>query len=230
LAIDANAAVAANNLASLYCEYGGDMDKAVELARRAKEALPKVATVSDTLGWIYYKRELFDSAIPLLQEAVRQEPNKTCAASSEIFGHGDTATQRELSSEFALQHKQSAGSRGAKILKLSLKAKPDASLRSAWQPFGCRLLRCTPISQILCALRRTSVNSAWLTMGRIADLGLIPLGGTHPLAPTSVLVAVLLLFGTPTAFAGSFTDIGVVYTLSSAFVSSTSTTQTFNVT
>ena len=76
LAIDGNAPVAANNLALLYCDHGGDMDKALELARRAKEALPKAAMVSDTLGWIYYKRELLDSAIPLIREAVRQEPNK----------------------------------------------------------------------------------------------------------------------------------------------------------
>jgi len=76
LELDPNAAVPANNLAWLYCEHGGDMDKAVELARRAKQALPKAATVSDTLGWIYYKRQLYDSAIPLIQEAVRQEPNK----------------------------------------------------------------------------------------------------------------------------------------------------------
>jgi tetratricopeptide (TPR) repeat protein len=74
LAIDPNAAVAANNLAWLYCERGGDMDKALELARRARGALPKVGSVSDTLGWVYYKRQLYDSAVPLLQEAVRQQP------------------------------------------------------------------------------------------------------------------------------------------------------------
>jgi len=74
LAINPNAAVAANNLAWLYCEQGGDLDKALELARRAKEVLPNVPNVSGTLGWIYYKRQLYDSAIPLLQEAVRQQP------------------------------------------------------------------------------------------------------------------------------------------------------------
>jgi Flp pilus assembly protein TadD len=36
--------------------------------------LPKSPAVSDTLGWVYYKRQLYDSAIPVLQEAVRDEP------------------------------------------------------------------------------------------------------------------------------------------------------------
>ena len=74
LAIDPNAAIAANNLAWLYCEQGGDLDKALELAHRARHALPNVPRVSDTLAWVYYKRQLYDSAIPLLQEAVRQQP------------------------------------------------------------------------------------------------------------------------------------------------------------
>jgi tetratricopeptide (TPR) repeat protein len=75
LAIDPNAGVAANNLAWLYCQQGEDMDKAVELARRAKEVLPNGPAVSDTLAWIYCKRQLYGSAIPLLQEAVLQQPN-----------------------------------------------------------------------------------------------------------------------------------------------------------
>jgi tetratricopeptide (TPR) repeat protein len=74
LAIDPNAGVAANNLAWLYCEHGGDMDKALELARRAKQVLPNAARVSGTLAWIYYKRQLYNSAVPLLEEAVREEP------------------------------------------------------------------------------------------------------------------------------------------------------------
>jgi tetratricopeptide (TPR) repeat protein len=74
LAIDPNAGIAANNLASLYCEGGGDLDAALDLARRARQALPKSPVVSDTLGWVYYKRQLYDSAIPVLQEAVRDEP------------------------------------------------------------------------------------------------------------------------------------------------------------
>jgi Flp pilus assembly protein TadD len=98
LAIDPNSAVAANNLAWLYCQQGGDMDKAVELARRAKQALPKVPRVSDTLAWIYYKRQLYDSAIPLLREAVREQPKDAqirfhLAAS--LLGVGKEAEARE---------------------------------------------------------------------------------------------------------------------------------------
>lgn len=74
LQIDPNAGLAANNLAWLYCNQGGDLDAALDLARRARQTLPKSPAVSDTLGWIYYKRDLYGSAIPLLQEATRGEP------------------------------------------------------------------------------------------------------------------------------------------------------------
>jgi len=74
LDIAPNAGVAANNLAWLYADHLNDMDKALELARRAKVALPNVANVSDTLGWIYTKRRLDEMAVPLLLEAVKSEP------------------------------------------------------------------------------------------------------------------------------------------------------------
>ena len=74
LAVDPNAALAANNLAWIYCQQRGDLDKALELARRAKQALPNVARVSGTLAWIYCRRQLYDSAVPLLQEAAREQP------------------------------------------------------------------------------------------------------------------------------------------------------------
>jgi tetratricopeptide (TPR) repeat protein len=72
--LEPNAGFAANNLAWLYSEHGGDLDKALDLARRAKLALPNNPSVSDTLGWLYYKHDLYSSALPLFQEAVRQEP------------------------------------------------------------------------------------------------------------------------------------------------------------
>ena len=74
LDFEPNAGVAANNLAWIYADKLGDMDKALELARRAKIALPKVSNISDTLGWIYARRHLNEMAVPLLAEAVKSDP------------------------------------------------------------------------------------------------------------------------------------------------------------
>jgi tetratricopeptide (TPR) repeat protein len=74
LKIDPSLAVAANNLAWILCENGGNLDEALRLARSAKQNLPDVASVSDTLAWIYYKRKAYASAIDLLQECVKKEP------------------------------------------------------------------------------------------------------------------------------------------------------------
>ena len=45
-----------NNLAWIYAENEGNVDAALPLAETAKEALPDDPSVSDTLGWIYYKK------------------------------------------------------------------------------------------------------------------------------------------------------------------------------
>jgi tetratricopeptide (TPR) repeat protein len=73
LAISATAPVAANNLAWLYAEEG-NLDRALELARTAKQALPDRAEVSDTLGWVYYRKNLHDLAAAAFKESVEQDP------------------------------------------------------------------------------------------------------------------------------------------------------------
>ena len=74
LQIDPGAPVAANNLAWLYAERGGNMDVALQLAQAAKSKLKDQPEVNDTLGWIYYKRGLAHLAIPPLQESVAKDP------------------------------------------------------------------------------------------------------------------------------------------------------------
>lgn len=41
----------------------------------SKEQLPEEPYVSDTLGWIYYKKNIADGAISHLSEAVEKLPN-----------------------------------------------------------------------------------------------------------------------------------------------------------
>ena len=73
--LDPEAAVAANNLAWIYSESGGNLDVALQLAQTAKRRLPETPEVNDTLGYIYYKKDLPALAIPPLQASVQKDPN-----------------------------------------------------------------------------------------------------------------------------------------------------------
>jgi tetratricopeptide (TPR) repeat protein len=74
LKADPRAAVAANNLAWLYAEGHGDIEAAVKLARVAAERLPENAEISDTLGWVYYRKGLAALAIAPFKRAVELSP------------------------------------------------------------------------------------------------------------------------------------------------------------
>jgi tetratricopeptide (TPR) repeat protein len=66
--------VAANNLAYHYVTRGERLDEALNLAQRAKQQLPDRHEVNDTLGWIYYKKNLPTLAIPPLESSVEKDP------------------------------------------------------------------------------------------------------------------------------------------------------------
>ncbi len=70
-----DAAVASNNLAWLYATWQGNLDVALTLAQTAKKQLPDQPEVSDTLGWIYYKKGLFDLAADAFEQSVQKDPN-----------------------------------------------------------------------------------------------------------------------------------------------------------
>lgn len=76
MAMDSQAAVAANNLAWIYVETNGNMDTALRLAQTAKAQLPDRPEVNDTLGWIYVKKGLFSLAIAPLRESIAKDPAK----------------------------------------------------------------------------------------------------------------------------------------------------------
>jgi len=66
---------AANNLAYLLLEHGGNVDVALSMAQAARRALPELPNTADTLAWAYVSKGAYGSAIDLLQEAVRVNPN-----------------------------------------------------------------------------------------------------------------------------------------------------------
>jgi tetratricopeptide (TPR) repeat protein len=75
LKIDPNNGVALNNLAYLMAETGGDLDEALTKAQRAKQLMPDLAEISDTLGWIYLKKNLSDNAIDIFKQLVNKMPD-----------------------------------------------------------------------------------------------------------------------------------------------------------
>jgi tetratricopeptide (TPR) repeat protein len=75
LEADPNFAVANANMAWVDAQEGKDLDVALGMAQKAKSLMPEVATISDTLAWVMYKKGDYSGAIPLLKECVKKTPD-----------------------------------------------------------------------------------------------------------------------------------------------------------
>ncbi|MCU1274567.1 MAG: Tetratricopeptide 2 repeat protein [Bryobacterales bacterium] len=64
-----------NNLAFILAQDGMELDQALTLVQRAKQHLPASHEISDTLGWIYLKKNLNTSALQIFRGLVQQQPN-----------------------------------------------------------------------------------------------------------------------------------------------------------
>ena len=74
LAIDPRAVIAANNLAWMLAESGDNLDTALKYAQVATAQAPDQPELMDTLGWVYYKKNLPELAIPLFENCVKKAP------------------------------------------------------------------------------------------------------------------------------------------------------------
>ncbi len=109
LKIQPDNAVALNNLAYLKAEKGIDLDSAQTMAQRALQKEPNSPEISDTLGWIYIKRNLSEEAVRVFQDLVVKEPKNAkfhYHYGLALYQKGDkSSTKREL--ETALQDRPS---------------------------------------------------------------------------------------------------------------------------
>jgi tetratricopeptide (TPR) repeat protein len=71
LEIDANNALASNNLSYLILQTGGDVDEAVALAQTARRGTPDSPNAADTLAWAFYQKGYYQQSADLFQEALR---------------------------------------------------------------------------------------------------------------------------------------------------------------
>jgi Flp pilus assembly protein TadD len=82
----------------MYIEEGGNLDMALQLARSAKAELPNRPEINDTLGWAFYKKGQFSSAVSTFIEAIGKAPEKAgyhYHLGLAYVGLGDTAKARE---------------------------------------------------------------------------------------------------------------------------------------
>ena len=105
LKINPKFAPAANNLAWLLQEQGGNIDVALSYAQTAREQQPEDPHIADTLGWVYYKKKAYLKAVGLLKEAAEKLPGNP-----EVQYHYGMA-----------QHKNGNAAEAKKILAGSLK-------------------------------------------------------------------------------------------------------------
>ena len=93
--------LAANNLASNLADGGGNLDEALKFAQIAREAAPEDPNVADTLGWIYYKKGLIDTAYPLISDAARKAKNNAIIR----YHHGMVLSKKGKTKEAAAELK-----------------------------------------------------------------------------------------------------------------------------
>ena len=75
--LDPNNALSLNNLAYLMAQHGGDLNQALTLAQHAKQLLPNLPEVSDTLGTIYLRKHLNGDAVDIFRDLVNKVPTSS---------------------------------------------------------------------------------------------------------------------------------------------------------
>jgi tetratricopeptide (TPR) repeat protein len=93
--------LAANNLASNLADGGGNLDEALKFAQIAREAAPEDPSVADTLGWIYYKKGLIETSLPLIADAAGKMKNNP----SIRYHHGMVLAKKGRGKEAAAELK-----------------------------------------------------------------------------------------------------------------------------
>jgi Flp pilus assembly protein TadD len=110
LKINPNEPYVLNNLAFLIAKTGGDLDEALAMAERSKQQLADSPDVSDTLGWIYLKKNRVDRALEIFRVLVEKSPGSASFHyhyGMALLQKGDkTGASRELNE--ALQLRPSA--------------------------------------------------------------------------------------------------------------------------
>jgi tetratricopeptide (TPR) repeat protein len=73
--IEPNNPIALNNLAYRMASDRGQIDEALKYAQQAMETAPDHPAIESTIGWLYYKKGMFDNAVGYLESAAKRQPS-----------------------------------------------------------------------------------------------------------------------------------------------------------
>lgn len=107
--------LASAKLAYVMLQSGQNLDVALSLAQTARRGLPASPAIAGTLGWIYYQKGAFSSAIDSLQEALRLERESKSPDNPEVHFHLGMAYAKNGQAALARQQ-----------LQIGLKISPDS--------------------------------------------------------------------------------------------------------
>jgi len=99
--------VALNNLAYLLASQTSNLDEALKYAQQVKQMAPDNQGVDDTIGWVYYRKGLYQPAVTYLERAAK--------------GEADPVVRYHL----AMAYLKAGDQRGGAILREALKKAPD---------------------------------------------------------------------------------------------------------
>ncbi len=108
LSISPDHPLAANNLAYVILEQGGNVDVAMGMAQTARRGMPDSPNAADTLGWAYYHKGIYQSAISQFQEALRLNEKNGGPDDAVLHYHLGLAYQKANQNALARQQLEKA--------------------------------------------------------------------------------------------------------------------------
>jgi tetratricopeptide (TPR) repeat protein len=75
IALDPKHASALNYLGYIYADLGQNLDEAERLIKEALKYKPDDCYITDSLGWVYYKKGMYEEALLYLNRAVKTCPD-----------------------------------------------------------------------------------------------------------------------------------------------------------
>ena len=108
LSIAPDQPLASNNLAYVLLEQGGNVDLALSMAQTARRGMPESPNAADTLGWAYYQKGVYQSAISQFQESIRLTEQRGMADDAVVHYHLGLAYQKANQNGLARQQLEKA--------------------------------------------------------------------------------------------------------------------------